>query len=83
MLAHLQRPDAFWPQIVSDLVCLGHGPDTKRVLSSPLDRLGGDCPQRRRPPAAFISGRFGLRAGIQEKYDFIQILLHITKPNEV
>jgi hypothetical protein len=31
---------------MSDLVLLGRSPDTKRVLSSPLDRLGGNSALR-------------------------------------
>jgi hypothetical protein len=47
----ISKPDAFWAQIASDLVCLGRDPDTKRTLPSPLDRSGGDCAQR---PDAFF-----------------------------
>jgi hypothetical protein len=76
-LGHLQWPGAFRPQIASDLVCLGRGPNIERALSSLLDSLGGDCPQQ---PDAFVfcislnvsptahtyvSGHFGLLVGIQ------------------
>jgi hypothetical protein len=35
-LGHFQRPDVFWPQIVSNLVCLRRATDTKEALASPL-----------------------------------------------
>jgi hypothetical protein len=67
LLGHLQRLDAFWPQIVADLDCLRRDADTKRDLSFPLCRLGRHGAQR--PALRLIFLNFILLLG---KYSLVE-----------